>query len=1246
LACTITLTATVPGTWTFVYAADATTVISLNNDGVNALKSNNYALAIEKFKAALKLDPGYQLARDNLAIAHNNYGLQLRNTPKEALKQFHEALYLNRSNPTTLQNVEGIIKIMGKDPHSFKDRVDLGDQARQPPNPDFIGAIIEYSEALKIKDDPKVHTKLGDVYRVRDENDKAIAEFQAAAKLADGAEIEIKLGQAFQAKKDIPNAIVCYGKAIGFKSDDPEVQDALVAGWEEALRENPLAPENHVGLGQAFQYRGDFGQAQQEYTQAIRFSPGKQNATAQRLLAALPAAKAAAAVSKHINAGVDLQTRKQYEPALAEYKLAAQADPKNDAVWVNIGTVYQAMDKYDDALTSYNQALKINPGNQAAQQGVSTASAARKDKIIETQYKNGGDLFKAGKYQEAMMAFQEVLKYNPNDPATHFSLGATYQQMKNWDGAKSEYQLAINLDPKNKDYPKALAGAKVAQAAPIIEAAVQKHKAKDYPGAIALYTQALALTPDNASLLYNIASAEYARQEYHRARDAYAKAYDLDKKGQINDLYFIAAIDENFGNGEDARSGYQKYLALAPTGTYVAAAKDRCTALNKNIKDTQKIKSDAELAQDKTADDAYQAAINFQKAKQFDQAIESYQKALAIHPDNADYNYSIGTCYQQKQDYASAITYYNKALAKEPGNKDFKNVLKEATELSVGPLVDQAAEKQAKGDNAGAIEMYKQVLVKTPQNARVMTNIAIALQATDKFQEAREWYQKAYDLDNKNEVGDLFWMAKIDENFGNGNKAYQEYQQYLHQAAKGQYAGDAQDASKRLASNVANTVKLQTTTQVADARAAAEAYDAGVKAQTATPANNDEAVAKYLVAIAKAPKEDAYVYALGTAYQAKGDLVNAVIQYQLAIKMKPTNKDYPKILAAAKALQSGGIMDEAIKKQTAGDLPGAIKLYQEALQADPSYAHGWTNLASAYQQMEDWVHAREAFKKAVDLDPKNEAANWYYIALLDENAGAAPLAISDYERYVKALPKGDYAGNANQRILNLRSHPADVQKMVTKAESAKQGEAQTAYDAAVKLQTDNKLDEAIEQYKKAIAASPNEPSYYYSMGTAYQGKNDPASLDLAIENYRKAQKMNPKEAAYKQVLTAALAAKAAPLVQSAITKQTATPKPDLVGAIADYEAALRISDDADTYKNLGTAYQGNNNFAQAVKVYEKAFQLDPKNQAEALYYLGTCYEQLKNIPQAKAAYERYLKAAPAGQFANDAKGRIKELTKK
>ena len=255
--------------------ADNSQVIDINNDGVKALNAGNVQLALQKFAQALKLDPSYQLARDNLAIAHNNYGLQLRSNPKAAIKEFHQALYLSPGNATTQSNLAGIITMMGKHPNVFADRVALGDEARH--SGDLIGAIIEYTEALKIKDDRGLHLILGDLYRVQDEPDKAIDQLKIAAMMEDGSDVEVKLGQAYQAKTDITNAIQSYNKAISFKPDDQDVQDALYAGWEAALRADPLAPENHIGLAQALQFRGDFGQAKQELLQASRFGPDKES---------------------------------------------------------------------------------------------------------------------------------------------------------------------------------------------------------------------------------------------------------------------------------------------------------------------------------------------------------------------------------------------------------------------------------------------------------------------------------------------------------------------------------------------------------------------------------------------------------------------------------------------------------------------------------------------------------------------------------------------------------------------------------------------------------------------------------------------------------------------------------------------------------------------------------------------------------------------------------------------------------
>jgi superkiller protein 3 len=1216
------------------FADEPPAVIALNNEAVKALNSNNFPLAIQKFEAALKIDPRYELARKNLAIAHNNYGLQNRNNPKVALSEFHKALFLDPSNATTLQNVNGIIVMMGKDPKSFADRKALGKEAQL--SSDFIGAIIEYGEACKIKDDPKLHVEMGNIFRVRDDNDSAIIQYQQAARLQDSAEIEVKMGQAYMAKKDVPNAIACFGKALALKPDDPDVLDALFVGWDTALKENPMAPENHIGLGQALQFRGDFSQAEKEYKLAIQLSPGRQNAVALKLLNGLGQAQKDATLKKYIDGGVDNQTRKNYPAAEDSYKRALQIDPQNDAVWVDLGTLYQAMKQWKNALMCYNQALKFNPGNKDAVQGVQTATNGAQDEAIDANYQAGGNLFKQGKYDEAIAKYKLVLQMSPKDPATHFDLGATYQAKGDFDNAIAEYKIAAGLDPKNAEYSKAIANAIDAKAKPIVAAAVKMHAAKDYNGAIAGYLQALQLQPGNAAVWYNVASAYYSIQNYQAAQQAYQKAYDTDSKGQVDCLYLIGTIEENNNRGQNAVTDYLKYLNQAPNGTYAKTAKERLTALNKNIADVLKIKSEAELNAIKQADDAYTQAVAAQSATKYPDAIAAYQKAIQLQPKNADYVYSLGTCFQAAGQMADAVSQYQKAIAMEPTNKDFKKALEMASGLQADPIIDEGVKKQTAGDLKGAITLYRQALQISPNSPRAHTDLGTALQQSDDFQNAGLEYDAGYKLDPKNEVGDLYLGAVIDENFNRAAQAVDKYKRYLKEAPSGQYAQAAKERVAVLLKNPSATAKLATQAEQQRQRTSAEAFENAVKLQQAS--KYDEALAQYDIALGADPNNDGYWYSKGTAFQAKGDIANAIKCYDKAISIAPNNKQYKDTRGQAIGAQSAPIMDQAVAKHQAGDLPAAIALYKQALGLDPNNAHGWTNLGGAQQASEDFNAAKASYAQALKLDPKGEVDNWYFIGLLDENANQGARAVDDYTKYLQQAPKGSYAIQAQQRYSTLKVDPSKVQKIVTAAESKKNADAQNAYDEAVKLQQANKYDDAIASYKKAIAAAPNEASYYYSMGTAYQAKSD---FDGALENYKKAAALNPKEPAYKQVIKQVLQAKAQPLVDSAIAKQTAA-TPDLAGSIADYEAALKINEDPLTLAYLGTAYQAQNNLAKAQQDYLRAIQMDPKA-PDPHYYLGTVYEAQKKKLDAIREYETYLKLAPTGSNAQAVKDALKGL---
>lgn len=1035
--------------------ADASSSILLSNEAAALIKANNYQLAIQKLEQAIKLDPNNSKARENLAVAYSNYGITLQNSPKEAIKQFHRALFYDPQNRKVQANLEGMLRYVGRDPDSFKDRVSLANEARK--GLDFEGAMVEFQAALRLKDDVAVHINLGDVYRVRDMNAQAIEQYKSATSSADSAQLELKLGQAYHATGDLPNAIAAYGRAIQFKPDNPDVLDALIAGWGDALKVAPLAPENHIGLGQAYQYKEDFTQAKVEYEEAKRLSKGAPiEQLAQRLIDGLPAAQEEAAAKKYINEGVDLQNRGMLDQAIEKYKQAIAFDAGNAISWVNLGSAYQARKAYDKAIDAYNKALRIDPKNVDAQQGLRAATDIKHDQLLISETAAAADLFKLGKYGEAIEKYRLLLTLAPSDPAVHFNLGATYQAKNELDSAINEYQEAIKLDQKNAQYLKALNDAYKKKADPIIAEATRRHKERDYTSAIDMYKQAIVLLPVNAALWYNLAGAYYSSQQYNDAREAFKRVLELDQKGQSDCIYMMAVIDEHYGRGAEALEGYRQYSSSAPNGKFAGAAKDRIRALMANIKDTIKIKSESEIATMKEAEDDYQKAVQLQKQKRLDEAAGLYQRAKALVPTNPDYVYALGTLFQERGEIDPATDCYKQAVDLAPGNKDFAKALQRAYLLKADRLAEKAVKEQTSGDVTAALEDYQAALKYNPADSIIWTNYGTALQQTDAFSDARTAYEKAYKLDAKNHADNVFLMAAIDEHLGKGQVALQEYQSYLSSApTNAQYLQEAKTRVGALTRDVAGTRKLTTSTERMNAQHAADDFSQALKLQqdkkydeaialyqkavdlvpkeasyqfalgTVYQAKNDygSAVIWYHKALDISPNEAAYWYSLGTAYQAKSDLDNAISAYGKASQLSPREPSYKQCLKRCRQTKAAPVVDSAYKKQTTRkddgtfDVTGAIADYEAALLIDDD-AGTRSNLGTAFQADNQIPKAIAEYKKALQMDPKQYNAH-YYLGTCYQHIKQLPLAIDEYKTYLQYAPTGQYAMDAREQIKTL-----------------------------------------------------------------------------------------------------------------------------------------------------------------------------------------------------------------------------------
>ena len=77
-----------------------------------------------------------------------------------------------------------------------------------------------------------------------------------------------------------------------------------------------------------------------------------------------------------------------------------------------------------------------------------------------------------------------------------------------------------------------------------------------------------------------------------------------------------------------------------------------------------------------------------------------------------------------------------------------------------------------------------------------------------------------------------------------------------------------------------------------------------------------------------------------------------------------------------------------IKVAQSGLWKEAAYRWEKAVKLDPTYGAAWNNLAIAYEQQGNFDKAREAYEKAVELEPKNLLFRQNYDLFKEINARA------------------------------------------------------------------------------------------------------------------------------------------------------------------------------------------------------------------------------------------------------------------
>ncbi|WP_457636987.1 tetratricopeptide repeat protein [Oceanithermus sp.] len=306
--------------------------------------------------------------------------------------------------------------------------------------------------------------------------------------------------------------------------------------------------------------------------------------------------------------------------------------------------------------------------------------------------------------------------------------------------------------------------------------------------------------------------------------------------------------------------------------------------------------------------------------------------------------------------------------------------------------------------------------------------------------------------------------------------------------------------------------------------AAAQAQDA----KTATQEKKEPSVKAYLL--------------VGDVYYSSGEYDAAMIAFRRALEKEPNNvyalyglgRTQLRMLqfsAAIENLKKAIALDSNFapayvalaeaytdrytyaedKKSAAAFLDQALLILDDALRIDPNYYPIYNQRGLIYQYKGDLKKAEEAYKKALELEPKDPIVHY--------NLAQVYLSEGRLDEALEMLRKGVELDPESAQLQLLYGKALTVKGDLAKAEGAfKKGTKLDPLNASAWLSLgqvyylEKKYDEAAKALSNSIELDPlSYPEAYFYLGRTLldQGKKDEAR-----SNFTKAVKLAPKNADY------------------------------------------------------------------------------------------------------------------------------------
>ncbi len=217
-----------------------------------------------------------------------------------------------------------------------------------------------------------------------------------------------------------------------------------------------------------------------------------------------------------------------------------------------------------------------------------------------------------------------------------------------------------------------------------------------------------------------------------------------------------AAAPKENPDGSMSGLGSQQSPSTAPSAPSAADLKRQAEEEKQAAMERARVAVQA--AKEEQANKQIETGVSLWRAKRSTEALQYFEQALKTDPRNASALYYVGIVYESKKNYVEALASYRKAANEDPGNQEYADAVMAVQKLmnskpavdpkqaEISKLATEAGDAYKRGEYLSALDLYKQLDQKAPNQALVKYNLGTLYLQAKHYQDALDQFALAVKL--------------------------------------------------------------------------------------------------------------------------------------------------------------------------------------------------------------------------------------------------------------------------------------------------------------------------------------------------------------------------------------------------------------------------------------------------------------------------------------------------------------------